>query len=75
MYLLPKVHKLSSEDINKAETHSLKNLNETLPGRPIIAQSGSATYYIGKLIDIFLSPIVKSQTTYIRDAPHFIRMI
>ena len=40
MYLLPKVHKLSSEEIIQAETHSLKSLNKTIPGRPIIAQCG-----------------------------------
>ena len=39
------------------------------------AQCGSPTYYIGKLIDILLLPIVKRQNTYIRDTPHFIRMI
>ena len=38
MYLLPKVHKLSTEEIIQAETHSLKSVNKTLPGRPIIAQ-------------------------------------
>ena len=75
MYLLPKVHKLSSEKIIQAETHSFKSLNKTLPGRPIIAQCGSPTYFIGKLIDILLLPIVKRQNTYIRDTPHFIRMI
>ena len=31
MYLLPKVHKLSPEEIIQAETHSLKSLNKTLP--------------------------------------------
>ena len=55
MYLLPKVHKLSPEEITQAETHSLKSLNKTLPGRPIIAQCGSPTYYIGKLIDILIA--------------------
>ena len=33
MYLLPKVHKLSPDEITQAETHSLKSLNKTLPGR------------------------------------------
>ena len=61
MYLLPKVHKLSSEEINQAERHSLKSLNKTLPGRPIIAQCSSLMYYIGKLIDFFLLPIVKAK--------------
>ena len=75
MSLLPKVHKLSSEEIIQAETHSPKSLNKTLPGRPITAQCGSPTYYIGKPIDILLLPIVKRQNTYIRDTPNFIRMI
>ena len=66
----PKVHKLLSDEISQAETHSLKSLNKTLPGQPIIAQCGSSKYYIGKLIDIFLLPTVKRQNTYIRDTPH-----
>ncbi len=71
----PKVHKLLSDEISQAETHSLKSLNKTLTGRPVIAQCGSPKYYTGKLIDIFLLPIVKRQNTYIRDTPHVIRMI
>ena len=61
MYLHPKVRQLTAEEITQAETHSLKSINKALPERPILAQSGSPTYYIRKLIDIFLLPIVKKE--------------
>ena len=64
MYLLPKVHQLTAEEITKAETHSVKSLNKTLPERPSIAQSGNPTSYTGKITDVFLLPIVKKHNTY-----------
>ena len=75
MYLLPKYTNSQQKKSSKRKRTHLKSLNKTLPGRPIIAQCGSPTYYIGKFIDILLRPIVKRQNTYIRDTPHFIRMI
>ena len=63
MHLLPKVRQLNAEEITHAETHSLKSLNKTLPGHPIIAQSRRQTYYTGKIIDVFLLPIVRKQNT------------
>ena len=45
MYPHPKVRQLTAEEITQAETHSLKSLNKLLPGRPIIAQSGSYVLY------------------------------
>ena len=61
MYLLPKVRQLTVEEITQADTHSLKSLNKTFPGRPIIPQSGSQTYYIGKIIHLFLLPFVRKK--------------
>jgi hypothetical protein len=75
MYLLPKVHKLTPEELNSAETNGLKSLKKTLPGRPIIAQCGTPTYYVGKYIDTILLPYVKNLDTYIQDTPEFIRLI
>ena len=63
MYLLQKARKLTAEKITQAETHSLESLNKTLPGHQIIAQSGSPAYYIGKVIDVFLLPIVNKKNT------------
>ena len=68
MYQLQRVSQLTAEEITQAETHSLKSLNKTLPGRPIIAQSGSPTHYIGKFIDVFLLPIVRKRNTYVGQA-------
>ena len=50
---------LTAGEITQAETHSLKGLNKTRPGRPIVAQSGSPTVYTGKIIDVFLLPFIK----------------
>ena len=61
MYLLPKARQLTAEEITRAKTHSPKSLNKTLPGHAI---SGSPSYYIGKIIDFFLLPIVKKYNTY-----------
>ena len=59
MYLLLKVRQLIAQEITQAETHSLKSLHKTLPGRRITAQSGIPTYYTEKITDVFLLPIVK----------------
>ena len=59
MYLLLKVRQLIAQEITQAETHSLKSLNKTLPGRRITAQSGIPAYYTEKITDVFLLPIVK----------------
>ena len=58
MYLLPKVRQLTAEEITQSETHPLKSLNKTLPGNLVIAQGVSSSYYIVKIIDAFLLPIV-----------------
>ena len=60
----PKTRQLTAEEITQAETHSLKSLNKSLSGRPIIAQSESPAYYIGEFIDALLLPIVNKQNTY-----------
>ena len=75
LYLLPKVHKLDKETIKKAQEEGLKATNSHIPGRPIIAQVKTPTYYIGKLVDILLLPYVQNLDTYIRDTPAFVRLI
>ena len=77
--LRPKIRQLNAEEITQAETHSLNSPDKTLPGRQIIAQSGSPSYYIGKFIDVFLLSIIKKQTTkkptHIWGNAHFLRLI
>ena len=75
MYLLPKVHKLDEETITKAQNTGLKSTGVNIPGRPIIAQVKTPTYYIGKFVDILLLPYVQKLDTYIRDTPAFVRLI
>ena len=67
LYLLPKVHKLNTNQ-NNAES-------KMPPGRPIISQIGTATEKIGHYIDHFLVPIVRNQDTYIKDTTDFINKI
>ena len=77
MYLLPKVHQLTTEEITQAETHSFKSPDKTLSGRPVIAQNGSPTYYLGKIIDVSPHRQKKHNNNRTRmwDTPHFIRLI
>lgn len=46
-----------------------------MPGRPIISQVATPTYYLGHLVDFFLLPFVERLPTYIKDTPAFIRML
>ena len=68
MHLLPEVRQLNVKEIAQAEMHPHKSLNKTFPGRPIIAQSGSPTYYFGKIKNVFLLPVVKEQNTHMGQA-------
>ena len=62
--LLGVVRQLTAEEFTHSETHSRERLNKTLPGHLVIAQSGRPTYYTGKIIDVFLLPIVRKQNMY-----------
>ena len=66
MHLFPKVRTLTAEEITHVETQILKSLNNPsgTPNHPIIAQSGRPAYYIGKIIDVFLLPIVRELIMY-----------
>ena len=72
LYLLPKLHKLDQTmfDLIKEQGHC--NQEIICPARPIISQCGSATERISQYVDHFLIPIVKTQSTYIRDSSDFI---
>jgi hypothetical protein len=72
LYLLPKLHKLDQTmfDLIKEQGHC--NQEIICPARPIISQCGSVTERISQYVDHFLIPIVKTQSTYIRDSSDFI---
>lgn len=56
-YLLPKIHK------NPA---SWSNPWEIPPGRPIVSDCGSETYYTAEYIDYFLNPLSTKHLSYIK---------
>ncbi|CAG2250519.1 unnamed protein product [Mytilus edulis] len=69
-YFLPKIHKLDNEilkDIYKQQTE----IKIQVPARPIISQCNGPLERIGRYLDFFLLPIVKTQTTYISDTEDF----
>lgn len=70
IYFLPKLHKLSTEELNMTSSSKL-----LIPSRPIISQINSCTERIGRLADIFLLPLVQKQDTYLRDSKDFINHI
>ena len=74
LYLLPKIHKIKGETLD-ALKNGLCSLRKLPPGRPIISQCSSSTYRIGAYCDYFLIPIVKKQSTYIKDTTDFINKI
>ena len=58
-YLLPKIHKRLS----------------SVPGRPVISNSGYYTENISAFIDHHLQPLVKSVNSYIKDTNDFLRKL
>ena len=61
LYLLPKIHKDYS-----------KWLQGNPPGRPIVSDCSSDTFYLSKLIDKFLAPLSNKHPSYIKDTPDFL---
>lgn len=76
LYFLLKIHKIKHILANMASTTSKDpNLNIRVPGRPIISQCSGPTESLGRYLDYFLKPIVKTQLTYIRDTTDLIKLI
>ncbi len=51
------------------------NLKVRVPARPIISQRSGPTENLGRYLDYFLIPIVKTQNTHIRDTTELIKII
>lgn len=75
LHILPKIHKLKPEDLDKVRQNAIDIEDIIPPGRPIISQIGTITEFISRYIDYFLVPIVQKQNTYIRDSSDFIHKI
>ena len=65
-YLLPKIHK-DKKDWSKP--------GEIPPGRPIVSDCGSETYFIAEYIEYFLNPISQKHSSYLKDTYDFIDKI
>ena len=69
LYILPKIHKLTQNQLQTAERYGLGELR--VPGRPIISQVATPTYHIGHLVHFFLRPWVDKLPTYFKRHPSF----
>ena len=64
-YLMPKIHKPISKWTD----------GKIPPGRPIVSDVGSESYYTAQLISELLSPEPPTLNTYIKNSYHFVSMI
>lgn len=65
-YILPKIHK----DPDKWTVPFT-----VPPGRPIVSDCGSETYFTAEYLDYFLNPLSIKHPSYIRDTYHFIEIV
>ena len=65
-YLLPKIHK----DVAKWSIPG-----EVPPGRPVVSDCESETYYISEYIEYYLNPISQKHPSYLKDTYHFIEKL
>ncbi|KAF7693726.1 hypothetical protein HF521_007479, partial [Silurus meridionalis] len=57
-YMLPKIHK---------DPAKWSKPNEIPPGRPIVSDCGSETYYTAEFLDFYLNPLSTSHPSYLKD--------
>lgn len=65
-YILPKIHK---------DPENWTVPFEVPPGRPIVSDCGSETYYTAEYLDFYLNPLSTKHPAYIRDTYHFIEIV
>lgn len=65
-YILPKIHKNPEEWTVPYEIP---------PGRPIVSDCGSETYYTAEYLDYYLNPLSVKHPAYVRDTYHFIDIV
>lgn len=65
-YILPKIHK-------KPESWPVPH--KIPPGRPIVSDCGSETYYTAEYLDYFLNPLSTKHPSYVQDTYAFIQLI
>ena len=67
-YTLPKIHKIKDQLVGMDPLNSTFDPLVRIPGRPIVAQCGGPTEKIGRFLDYFLVPIVKTESMYLLDS-------
>lgn len=65
-YILPKIHK----DPDKWTVPY-----QVPPGRPIVSDCGSETYYTAEYLDFYLNPLSVLHPAYVKDTYHFIDLV
>lgn len=65
-YILPKIHK---------DPKKWTIPYEVPPGRPIVSDCGSETYYTAEYIDYYLNPLSNRHPAYLKDTYHFIEIV
>lgn len=65
-YILPKVHK-------NPKTWTIPF--EVPPGRPIVSDCGSETYFTAEYLDFYLNPLSTRHTAYVKDTFHFLEIV
>lgn len=65
-YILPKIHK---------DPEKWTIPFEVPPGRPIVSDCGSETYYTAEYLDYYLNPLSTKHPSYVRDTYHFIEIV
>lgn len=65
-YILPKIHK-------NPEQWTIPY--EIPPGRPIVSDCGSETYFTAEYLDYYLNPLSVKHPAYVRDTYHFIEIV
>lgn len=64
-YLLPKIHKVSAEELFTAD----------IPGRPIVSNNNTPTEALSIFLNHCLSDIPSQLASYVQDTPHFLRIL
>lgn len=65
-YILPKIHK---------DPRTWTVPFEIPPGRPIVSDCNSETYFTAEYLDFYLNPLSSKHPAYVRDTYHFIDIV
>ena len=75
LYFLPKIHKIDIDVFHEIKRNGCCKSSISPTGRSIISQIRTPTEKISQYVDYFLTPIVHTLSTFIRDSSDFITKI